>query len=268
MKIIIILILFLILVIIYKLNKTEYYSAKINNLKIETCANTCARLYGCSAFAYNEQNNSCYLSNLPINNNPLPAVYSAEFKPEHIICNKVYPIQSERDMSTDLFRDNLSYHCITKFNDELGLKYFDVSGIINLTSVDQQSIKTEPYDLYNLDICGNYNWENLPRIPLTYLYDYKVKLNIPDIKLNKTNIYDLSFNNISNINQPLYLESCRNNIDLDTCKNMCKNNSKCKSIEFIKNINNINNICCLKSNINKSNDNSEFYLKETNFVTY
>ena len=63
-------------------------------LTFETCANTCTRMYGCAGIAHNQQNNTCYLSHLPINNRPMPAVYSGEHDTNNLICNKIFSICS------------------------------------------------------------------------------------------------------------------------------------------------------------------------------
>ena len=288
MKIIIILILIFILFIIYKNLNTENYNAKVNNLDINTCARTCSKLYGCSGFSHKEIDNTCYFSHLPINNNPLGSVYDNEYDKNDIICNKVLPIISDFDISKDMYRDNLTYNCFTNVDRDLGRNYFGmddnseipnnnltfsclrknnrVVGIkytyenLNNPYVEYDTV----YDLNYIDPTRQRDWESLPKTPLTYINPYQVKINEPNIDFiqitdSSNNLFDISNNN------DFFFQTCDHDIDLETCKNLCKNDYDCKSIEFIDNINNANNhnnICCLKSNIIKTNKNSNFFIKK------
>jgi hypothetical protein len=259
MKIIIILILFLILLIIYNnINNKELYDAKINNLKITTCANTCSRLYGCAGFAHKD-NNTCYISHLPINNRPSPAIYSGEFNIDDIICNKVFPILSDKDITDDMLRENLIYDCYTRDLNYLGIKYFDGDNMIDLTNKNRDYIKPSYYDLNYLDPKREKNWENLTRNPLKYKYKYKYKVEIDDPEIYFEKYDKILYNEPSN---NLNIQACNYDIDLNTCTNLCKKNNRCKSFEFINSLNNKNNICCLKTNISKINKDSTLYIKK------
>lgn len=263
MQIFIILILiFILYIILKKIDLIEYYDAKIDNIDLHTCGNTCSRIYGCDSIGFNEHTNTCYLSNKPINNLPLPANFSGEFKPENIRCNKILPILAyNADITPDMYRDNLIYNCYINNNDDLGYKYFGDKIITSLTNKDRNFVKQPTYDLHLLDYNDDYNWENLPKIPLTYVPDYQIKIN--EAKYD----YELNNNIKLETDVNLDLETYKTDIDLNTCKEMCNKYKSCAAIEYIDklNINNndYNNICALKlSNKSKIFDNSNFYVKK------
>ena len=139
MQIIIILILLIILIFLYRYKK-EHYDTKLDKIKFTTCANTCSRIYGCAGFAHNEKNNTCYFNHLLINNPPMPAIYSGEHKSDDVICNKLFPILNDYDASNDMLRDNLTYSCVTKNNEDLGIKYINNDNVVDLTNKDRDYI--------------------------------------------------------------------------------------------------------------------------------
>jgi len=267
MKIFIILILiFILYIILKKVNLIEYYDTKIENIDFHNCGNTCSRIYGCYSIGFNEHDNTCYLSNKLINNIPLPANYSGEFKPENLRCHKITSILSPNsDLTPDMYRDNITYDCHVNINDELGYKYFGDKLVKDITNKDRILLKQSPYDLYLLDHENegddSYNWEDLPRIPLTYVPDYQVKIN--DVKYSYELNNDIKLDNKTSDK----LETYKPNIDLEKCKDMCNKYTSCKAIEYIDNItinkHKYNNVCSLKnSDKSKTNDNSKLYVKK------
>ena len=192
--ILIILILFIILFFIYRYKK-EHYDTKLNKIKFTTCANTCSRIYGCAGFAHNDKEKTCYFSHLLLNNPPMPAIFSGEHDSDDIVCNKLFPILNDYDASNDMLRDNLTYTCVTKNNEDLGIKYINGDEVIDFTNKDRNYINVPYYDMYKLDVndisnkvyvipaydlSQNYpfnvtNWEDLTRYPLDYENTYKIK---------------------------------------------------------------------------------------------
>ena len=150
---------------------------------------------------HNDKNKTCYFSHLLLNNPPMPAIFSGEYNSDDVICNKLTPILSDYDLSNDILRDNLTYNCVTRNNEELGIKYINGDSIVDFTNKDRNYITPPRYEMQYLDSDsstvnknktymipaydttlsevnkGIINWNDLTRKPLEYKYEYKIKIN-------------------------------------------------------------------------------------------
>ena len=131
---------FLIIIIIFLYNnqKQEHYNLLTTNIdNIDKCADIASSIYGIAGFAYNPQNQNCYLSkklviqpkdltkssivgmDLLIDDSlsafNLP--YYGLSNQKDIICNKRLPILNQKDITNDTIIENRIYECdFNKFN--------------------------------------------------------------------------------------------------------------------------------------------------------
>jgi hypothetical protein len=242
---------------IYFINKNkENYDARISNVNfLSKCGNMCSSVYGCGGFAYNDKLDKCYLSKFPITSPPLPSLYSDEFTTNNFYCNKLFPINTDYSINTDMYVDNKVYDCYKNKAEFIGQKYFDMDGSEKTIFMnDIYSLKSSPYNINTLI------W---PREKTDIQFDSKFNLIYDRNKIgydaDQLNEYEGEYLNPS---------QCKTDTTLTDCLNKCTNNVNCVGVEYNTNFNNFSNVCCLKSTIEKkisrrkNKENGIFYRKK------
>jgi hypothetical protein len=256
--IVIILILIVLIILFLFKNKKENYDARISNVdNIEKCANICSSIYGCGGFAYNSNNNKCYVSKYPLASPSIPSLYSNEFQKSNIYCNKALPIISDISINNDLYVDNKVYNCYTQNAQDLGKKYYDFGKPEKqIYFNDLYGIKSEPYNIQKLE------W---PTEQVDLKFDDKFNL-----------YYDTKdiYYEADNMNEYLgtYLNPgmCKTDIDQHKCLKDCTLNADCIGVEYNPTYKTYRNVCCPKSKIEKIIPRREdklsgtFYTKQVN----
>ena len=260
-KIIILIVIVLIILFLFK-NKKENYDARISNVNnIEKCANICSSIYGCGGFAYNSENNKCYVSKYPLTSPSLPSLYSNEFKKSNIYCNKALPIISDISINEDLYVDNKVYNCYTQNAQNLGKKYYDINKPEKqIYFNDLYGLKSEPYNIQNLE------W---PTEQVDLKFDDKFNL-----QYDTKDIYYEADNKNEYLGTYLNPSMCRTDIDQHKCLKDCTLNADCIGVEYNPTYKTYKNVCCPKSKIEKKIPRREdkmsgsFYTKQVNLKDY
>jgi hypothetical protein len=111
---ILIFIMLLVMYLLYNKSNIEPYDAVLINTDLPSCADKCKITEGCNGIGHNSFDNTCYMSNtglFDINENN--SKYINEYNTDHVICNKLSPIQSiENSITRDEITNNATYNCL------------------------------------------------------------------------------------------------------------------------------------------------------------
>lgn len=280
---ILLIIIFIIIIIIFNLNNKpniENYDARITGAPKELCGKICTETFGCSAFAYDDNNSKCYLSERPILFQPGTSLYSNEYEFDHYRCNKVDPIRSDIDTSETItqekLRKNMIYSCQNEERDA-----FRFYKIVNnkIEEVDKTNTTDDTRANSFLDVI----YEKYP------LHEIQWPTQRKDLVLN-----DLINNDAELLEDYVLFEKdmreyegdylygfqCVKDIPEEDCIRSCKENNDCVGTEFnpvlikktIDEFGNptnklYHNVCCPKRSIDniiprsKVHENGKFYVK-------
>ena len=164
MNIYIYLILFIILLLIFKLNSyKENYDGVVRDIPtIEDCADLASSIYDTSAFGYDAIDNNCYISKTSLTRPPIQIhPYHNEFKITDRICNKSNFLRksTEENITTKLKSNTLIgnrlYDCYINrenANDNTIQYYFEKNkpGKI-LNNSDLEKLSVTEYKMFNID---------------------------------------------------------------------------------------------------------------------
>lgn len=273
----------MIIILLYSLcsNKIlENYDARVTGATKETCGKICTETFGCLAFAYDNINSKCYLSERPILFQPGTSLYSNDYEFDHYRCNKVDPIRSDIDTSETIteekMRKNMIYSCQNQERDAFRF-YKIVNGKMEEVNKTNDPIDTSQNSF--LDVI----YEKYPLHEIEWPNQRKDLISTDLIRqdtdeLNNYTLFEKDRREY--IGDYLYGFKCVKNISEHDCIQSCKENKDCIGVEynpvFINKVidNNdtsqhiYNNVCCPKRNFNniiKRRDkykNGNFYLKK------
>jgi hypothetical protein len=258
LTIIIIIILIILVILFLSKNKKENYDARISNVNnIGKCANMCSSVYGCGGFAYNSNQNKCYLNKYPLASPPIPSLYSNEYQNNNIYCNKSLPIISDASINNDLYVDNKVYDCYTRAAENLGKKYYDFNTPEKQIYFNNlYGIKSDPYNIQKLE------WPT-EQVDLKFDDKFNLYYDTKDI------VYE-----VDNMNEYIgtYLNPsmCQTDIDQHKCLKDCTLNVDCIGVEYNPTFKGYKNVCCPKSKIEKQiprrdeASSGTFYTKQIN----
>jgi hypothetical protein len=256
-NIIIIILIILVILFLFK-NKRENYDARISNVdNIEKCANMCSSVYGCGGFAYNTNDNKCYLSKFPLASPVVPSLYSNEFTKSNVYCNKSLPILSSEPINEDLYVDNKVYDCYVREAEDLGKKYYDFNKPgKQIYFNDLYGLKSEPYNIQKLE------WP-MKQVDLKFDDKFNLYYDTKDIVYEADNMNEY-------IGTYLNPSMCQTDINQNKCLKDCTLNADCIGVEYNPVYKIYKNVCCPKSKIEKIIPRSEeklagtFYMKQLN----
>jgi hypothetical protein len=258
------------------ISNDEHFDQRVDGATKEHCGIICTKTLGCSGFAYDDNNNFCYLSKDKIVINPEKKNYSNFYNKEFSRCNKLYMIDDPYYNSRNNIIRNATYECMPKEND-IDNKENIIYDTKERKNIDINNINKEnvsPYTFVNIE------WENWQAsedkkiVPVNL--DYNLHLITNPTENNSINImkeYDDEFNG-----DYLFQHKCVRNISKQNCMKQCLDDKKCVGTEWnpilIKKIGEPNkytfdeNVCCPKRRINKVIPRRKdmrfghFYLKE------
>lgn len=220
----------------------ENFDARVSNVSKEKCGDMCTKIYNCSGFAYDEDNEKCYLSQNTVITSPMDSIYRDEYNPNFEFCNKPYPIRDTIDeQQFKALPKNTIYGC--QDGDEgIASKQSIINDNIQNLKTQDDIIKVDQYKLKEL-IWPSFKKDLDP--------DYVTK----DDYVNKLNMYDYDSKHEYQ-GTYLYPHKCVNNVPLFNCLMKCTLEDGCIGVEYnpmlLRKLDDGSfkkdtNVCCLKS---------------------
>jgi len=154
---IIIIFIIVIFLVIYLLPYKEDYDGRVKNIStIEDCADIASSIYQTSAFAYNPDTKSCYISKTSLTRPPIQIhPYHNDFKISDIICNKLNYIQNSENKYKNNMIANRYYYCYNNtvnIDDNIDQYYFEQYKPKKLISYeDPTELHINNHDLFKID---------------------------------------------------------------------------------------------------------------------
>lgn len=260
----------LIIIILYIIIKkdTEYFDQRVDGTTREQCGIICTKTLGCSGFAYDENNNFCYLSKDNIVLRPEKKNYTNFYNKKFPRCNKLYMIDDPYYNSRNNVLRNATYQCMNEEND-IDNKENIMYDMKERKNIDIKNINKESVNKYTF---VEIDWVNTGPINL----DNNLHLITNPTESNSVYImkeYDEEFSG-----DYLYDHCCVRNISKEDCMKQCLDDKNCVGTEwnpvFMNKVGEpnkytlIKNVCCPKRTINKVVPRREnmklghFYLKD------
>jgi hypothetical protein len=266
---ILLIIIIIFLLFLYNKPSTENFDARVSDVSKEKCGDMCTKIYGCSGFSYDKDNQKCYLSTNPIIGAPIDSMTRDENNPEFSFCNKPFPIKDEVDENIyQALPKNTVYTCqdgdegITSSKSIINEKIDDISSKEAVVNIEPYKLKplTWPYEKKDLD--PNYVTKD-DYINKMIMFDY-----------DPYNEYQGSY---------LLPHKCVSNIPLFNCLTKCTIEDGCVGVEFNPSLLEKQpdgkfiqrkNVCCLKSSEfnkikrTKEHENGAYYRKNLETDAY
>lgn len=262
--------LFIIVYMLYQVTYeqfTENFDEKIIRATKNNCGIMCTKIFGCSGFATDNNNDICYLSKTPIIGKPTNKPFMNEYDKNTERCNKINTTIDTQTMSEFERKQNATYICTqNEIDNNQTIKIYD----------NDEKIIHSLEDLLYMTV-NNYNFEAIDWGKEITLDNYTELITNPKTS-NETLVmteYDDEY-----LGQYMLPHKCSANISQKDCINYCIDNNNCVGTEwnpFYLNKSIVNNaeqhklyrnICCPKIKINKVTPRREdfkfghFYLKE------
>lgn len=268
---ILILIIIFVHVVISRYLQPELFDSGVSSSSQTQCGTICSKTLGCAGFAYDIDNNICYLSKNKIDDSPIKKeapksnqVFAQFYKNTMPRCNKLYVIDDSLYNSNNNLIRNITYTCKDSESGNEYNKIYNISEkkIDDITNLNK--LKFDPYTFVEID------WNKMIDL------NKNLHLVTNPTKSNSTLVmkeYDDEY-----LGQYLYPHKCVSGIKQKDCLSQCLNNKECVGTDWnpmiLTQIGNENkytiekNVCCPKRIIKEKrkrtskNESGHFYLKE------
>lgn len=252
MRIVIIItaIIVILILVISTIRRIEPYDSVKQSYTMTSCANTCKIVEGCKGFAYNNKDGTCYLSKNPlVDIDNIDAKYIDEYNTDHLICNKISPIDNaENAITKALAINNATYNCIEEIGKPASLFLSKKDNFKPIKNEDSL-YRYEVPESYTVE---KYDWDKEMYFDEAYISKQDMIQKMLDTNTNnilkfksdliqKQDKYDDLINNIDkdykkfddfNVGDYLHPYHCIKDIDLPACMLKCNENNECIGFEF------------------------------------
>lgn len=240
-------------------NRLEGYDGKIEDEDRASCAERCKTTSDCAGFAYNQTNQTCYLSHTPIGDNAARynSPFGDEYDENYERCNKIYSILQPTGTNTHNRLEkqfNAIYECGPNKD-----KWIHNNG--TFTKMEGNSIPDE--ELADYEVTNNpATWtpELSDKVALERITERQLDMCPPQVPITVPSCppqKDITFVESDQYidKKYLYPAKCLENMPREDCLAKCRGESFCKAVEWnpvvLDRFNNEvyrirRNICCPK----------------------
>jgi len=212
----------LIAVIIYCVaTPVEGFDGRISGITQAVCGDACSKTYGCAGFAYDAENQKCFISQSPILGSPGNSLYTDSYSPDLLRCNKRGKIDLGDVENEDSRLQNSLYMCTDKEGGE-----YKPSLVLN--NIFQEvpngmDVSIDEYELHKLD------WPEYKK-DLELLYSKVAEVQGTGIDAPVQNKYFISPK--EHLGQYMHSHQCVANTPVFECLKACDQSSECKGCEW------------------------------------